>query len=103
MFHRGLPEVGVGNTDNLTGSVLLTAMSILSCLYSFCFSDVLIKFILLFEQEEERRREEKDERKRKYNVKYNDEVHLCLHFVFLMVVVFFFMVFLTTFICTGYT
>ena len=28
----------------------------------------------LFEQENERRREEKDERKRKYNVKWNDEV-----------------------------
>lgn len=27
-----------------------------------------------FGQEDERRREEKDERKRKYNVKWNDEV-----------------------------
>lgn len=33
------------------------------------------------EQEDEKRREERDERKRKYNVKYNDEVHLNLQFL----------------------
>lgn len=43
------------------------------CFGRLCFTTSLImKF--LHGQEDERRREEKDERKRKFNVKWNDEV-----------------------------
>jgi pre-mRNA-processing factor SLU7 len=39
----------------------------------FCLRSLSLKFDLIF-QENARRKEEKDDRKRKYNVKWNDEV-----------------------------
>nr|GMD22222.1 pre-mRNA-splicing factor SLU7-like [Ipomoea batatas] len=68
-----VPEDLVLDQSKVTEALKKERFLILLSLYALLACSQVV-YVILKKQEDERRREEKDERKRKYNVKYNDEV-----------------------------